>query len=97
MTQAKDPPGTLKECRSCGASIVWTITSRGKSMPCDMPAAPDGEFYLFKRPDKIDAVHKASDDARVAQAKSRNQNLYTSHFATCPQAAQHRNRKVKHG
>lgn len=90
MTRTKDPPGAPKECRSCAAAIVWTITSSGKSMPCDLEPTPDGDFYLFRRPDKIDAIHRASSDTRVASAKARNQKLYSSHFATCPNATRHR-------
>ena len=29
----------LSKCRSCGASIVWIKTPRGKSMPCDSTPA----------------------------------------------------------
>ena len=25
------------ECRSCGAPIIWCVTSKGKKMPVDMP------------------------------------------------------------
>lgn len=90
MSDHKDPPGTAKECRSCNALIVWTTTSKGKPMPCDVSPSAEGTFYLFRLPDRIDAVHVDGADPRAARAKARGDKRYTSHFATCPNAAQHR-------
>jgi hypothetical protein len=37
------PQGTpARECRSCGATIYWVVTSAGKRMPVD----PDGESHF---------------------------------------------------
>lgn len=90
MTRVKDPPGTAKECRSCKALVVWTKTERGKPMPCDVAPSKDGSFYLFRKSDRIDAVHVRSSDPRAARAMDRGQNKHESHFSTCPNAAQHR-------
>jgi hypothetical protein len=89
-TEPKPAPGTATECRSCKAPIVWTRTAKGKSMPCDLQPSDAGTFYLFRRPDVIEAVYSASTDPRVEKAKARGDKRYVSHFSSCPQAAQHR-------
>lgn len=91
MTRVKDPPGTAKECRSCKATIVWTLTEKGKSMPCDVTPTTQGTFYLFRRADHIAAVH--IDSGAAATARKRGDKRYTSHFSTCPNAKQHRSRE----
>ena len=68
-------------CRSCGAKIVWAITENGKRAPFDAePIDMRGTFALvpFADPERLEA-QSASGDRR-----------YRSHFATCPNAAEHR-------
>ena len=33
------------KCKSCGASIVWIKTQKGKNMPCDADAVEYQENY----------------------------------------------------
>lgn len=68
-------------CRSCGAPILWVKTEAGKRMPID--AKPERRVVL----DPL-AVRLGADEltARVV-------DTYVSHFATCPNAAQHRKAK----
>jgi hypothetical protein len=61
-------------CRSCGAPILWVFTEGGKRMPVD--AKPASGLVL--------------DDPESPTPTARIRRVYTSHFATCPQAAQHR-------
>lgn len=89
----RDPPGTSVECRSCKALIVWTVTENGKKMPCDVEAKRDGKFFLFRRPDKIEALSVRSDHPSAEKARLRNQRTHHSHFSTCPNADQHRSRR----
>ena len=68
------------KCRSCGAEIIWAIHDvSGKRMPMDaVPMTVRGAFRLLERPTNgvVDALPSGP--------------LYQSHFATCPNAAQHR-------
>lgn len=91
MTSKKDPPGTASECRSCKALIVWCLTEKGKRMPCDVSPKTDGTFFLFKRDDHILAVHHQAASAHLA--RQRGDKKYSSHFSTCPNAAQHRSER----
>lgn len=61
-----------KQCKSCGAPIIWVKSLGGADMPLD--AEPEKRFIL--------------DGAAAAVART----TYTSHFATCPNADQHRKR-----
>lgn len=83
----KREPGRKSECRSCGAAIVWTKTASGKQMPCDYEPAEAGDFFLFRKPDRIESVYKGSVDDRIDRAYRRGQKMYSSNFATCPNAS----------
>jgi hypothetical protein len=85
-----DPPGTPARCRSCGEKVVWTVTEHRKKMPVDLTPRQDGKFYLFRKPDRIEAVHTGGQDPRILNSLIRGQAVYTSHFATCPAAGEHR-------
>jgi hypothetical protein len=66
-------------CKSCGAEIIWAVTENGKRMPLDaQPINRPSCFVLNDREDPPVAV--------VAKGPS----VYVSHFATCPNADQHR-------
>ena len=78
----------IASCRSCSAPIIWTCTKQGNRMPVDaVPLADDGAsgFILFDggQGGELLALYKGPSSAR-------GEPLYASHFATCPQAAQHR-------
>jgi hypothetical protein len=73
-------------CRSCNASIVWARTrQKGKFIPLD--AEPDALGNLVigppwgADPPTVDVVKPGDNVAR---------DRYTSHFATCKNAALHR-------
>ncbi len=69
------------KCRSCGAQILWLKTAKGKAIPVDIKPTPDGNMVID---DGIARVLKKGEP--VAGGKLR----WTSHFATCPNAAAHR-------
>lgn len=58
------------KCRSCGAPIVWGVTSNGKRIPLD--AEPEVRFVF----------QDADDPKKLGGAMK----TYQSHFATCPDA-----------
>lgn len=69
-------------CRSCGASIIWAQTAKGKDIPIDAEPAPDGNIALINGVAHVDSLFLKS-----------AQMHYKSHFATCPNASQHRKPK----
>lgn len=77
------------KCRSCGSAIRWVKMESGKYMPCDWTPVNykpggDGEPVSLVTPDgKI---------VRGVQDWSSPEFGYTSHFATCQNAAEHRRR-----
>ncbi len=68
----------MTRCRSCDAPIVWATTPSGRKMP--LSAVADGHGNVRLRSDG------------VALVVALGEGSYVSHFATCPQAAQHRRR-----
>jgi hypothetical protein len=79
----------LARCRSCKAAVVWAITANEKPMPIDVLTAPDGNIVAdgvgrgrFGECPKVRYVKKGEDPGPVPR--------FTSHFATCPDADDHR-------
>lgn len=74
-------------CRSCGAEIFWVRSCSGKPMPIDLLASPEGNISVQGG---VARVHVGRDrEVELAQGSGM---LFTSHFATCPDAEQHRQR-----
>jgi hypothetical protein len=72
------------KCKSCGAPIVWAVSSKGRALPLDPEPSPKGNLSLDSgTPPK----------ARVVQPHGLEGPLYTSHFATCPNAKKHRRKR----
>ena len=81
----------MARCKSCGAEIRWIKTSKGKSMPVD----PDYITYWQKAggTKKIVTPNGNVISADVTGDPESATGLgFTSHFATCPNADQHRRR-----
>jgi len=86
---------TPSKCRSCGADILWTKTRTGKNMPVD--AVPDmrskdqggGNLVLTLHGGEFGELRSESYYPPKHDAK---RNRYTSHFSTCPNAAEHRSK-----
>lgn len=76
-------------CSSCTALIIWATTARGKAMPIDALPATDGNIRLDDRgPGRPPlAVVVATDQADLLDS---DQQRWKSHFATCPNADEHR-------
>lgn len=80
----------MPECRSCKARVIWVKTEKGSSMPLDEIEDPEkGNIAVDDQ--GVGRVLRGSDldDALAARVK-----LYTSHFATCPNAKKHRKAKT---
>lgn len=69
------------KCRSCGAPVLWVVMApSGKWNPLDEAPRADGN------------VIEEGGRARIATAEDQGSVRYASHFATCPNAGQHRRR-----
>lgn len=86
-----EPPAgvTVGACRSCRAPIVWTRTEHGKRMPVDARADPSAARSTFALRDLTSPEGPLAVAMTRAQAPA-GERLYVSHFATCPDSAQHR-------
>jgi hypothetical protein len=74
-------------CRSCSAPLLWVRSATtGSLMPLDAEPAEDGNIWLV---DGMAHVHNGSLFEEMLPEGPR----YKSHFASCPNAAQHRKPK----
>jgi hypothetical protein len=84
------------KCKSCGASIVWIKTQKGKNMPCDADAVEYQENYKSKATIVTEdgCVLKASiiTPSGGGLAPIIDGKGYIPHWATCPFANNHRTR-----
>lgn len=70
----------MAACKSCEAPITWARTESGKAMPLDEKPVAGGTFVYVGGV----ARRATPDDDQLHRER------YTSHFATCPDAAAHR-------
>jgi hypothetical protein len=83
-------------CRSCGAKVIWTETERGRRMPVDKEASPEGNLLLMHRAGRAPLAVYQTKEALEALAKEgglQQHRLYVSHFATCPQSKKWKTKK----
>ncbi len=81
-------------CRSCRQPVRWVETTTGRKMPLDPEPVEDGNVV------ETDVLHEGTSLERVivrvlalGTPPPPDRLLYRSHFATCPNAAQHRQRR----
>jgi hypothetical protein len=79
---------TAGKCRSCQAPVVFVRTAASggaKSMPLDVEPTDAGNVWLNEKGQAVvvGAATPAPDGAR----------MFLSHFATCPNRAEHRRSK----
>ncbi len=77
----------IAECRRCHAEIIWCRTGRGKKMPVDAEPTADGQFVI-EGDDHDPLVRRLPNDAAATYTGEK----HTSHFATCPNADEFRNK-----
>lgn len=71
----------MTTCKSCGARIVWALTAKRKRIPIDPDKRSDGNLLIAGR---------LSTGELVVATMKKGDGDYVSHFATCPNAQQHR-------
>lgn len=74
----------MAACRSCGAEIEWARTEKGKSMPLDADPVKGGNIVVESR------VATDHGMAPLAKYVTAGEGDRVSHFATCPEAKEHR-------
>jgi hypothetical protein len=82
-------PPRLSTCRSCRRSIIWVRTERGKKMPLDADPVEDqtvANLFVLRERERYDDGPLAI----AAWGLVGTEDHYVSHFATCPDADDHR-------
>jgi hypothetical protein len=84
----------MAECKSCGAPIRWAWTDKDKRMPLDAEPSEKGNMEIIGYGTKdgttepiVRVLKKGEGDTLPGLEPPPR---YISHFATCPDAAQHR-------
>jgi hypothetical protein len=72
----------MSECKSCGAAVFFVRTAGGKFMPLDKEPSDKGNILYDDAFGTCEVIANPVHGNGV--------EFYTSHFATCPNAAQHR-------
>lgn len=87
-------------CKSCAAPIIWCITTAGVRMPIDAQPAAGGNIFITnpdERPWVVSVISQKKDNVVFMRGAwgilEPGTLLYSSHFRTCPNAAQHRKAK----
>lgn len=78
---------SVVKCRSCGAAIIWSETKNGRLIPLDAVSSLAGLFFVSPGGH---AVHVDAKGEFAESCRANSSKRYTSHFATCPNAAEHR-------
>ena len=83
----------MTRCRSCEAHIIWARNQQTERlMPLDAKPVTTGTLLLDPPPrDGREPVLVTSTHPLYAARVGAGEPLYLSHFATCPNAAAHRN------
>lgn len=73
-------------CRSanCAATVQWARTANGRLMPFDVDATPDGQWAV-----SVGVARHLT----AAERAGFTGDLYSCHFATCPDAASWRSKR----
>lgn len=66
-------------CRSCGAEILWVLTTNGKKMPLSVGSL-EQRFVVS--------------GAEGEEMRASFRRTYVSHFSDCSNAAQHRGERT---
>lgn len=86
-------------CRSCNAAMLWVTFPSGKRNPLDAQPALDGNIILVERNDAGGRPWRlamvVNNEALLTEARALGVPLYQSHFATCPDAAEHRAERAR--
>lgn len=77
-----------ERCSSCGAAIFWAISVNGNRVPINAEPDEDGNVLVMQSRSNPD--NKKCTVLTRACEKMPGRRYFTSHFATCVNAAKHR-------
>lgn len=81
-------------CRSCKTPVEWVVVeASGKRMPIDPDPHPLGTVARLGYTDEETGADVVEVLKLGGGGLDESRPLYLSHFATCPNAAQHRKKK----
>lgn len=83
----------MANCRSCNAPMIWATSPAGAALPLDAkPLSGAGDPRITSRL----VFYRLEGENAVALPRGGllpEGDVYVSHFATCPNAAQHSKRR----
>lgn len=79
---------TTASCKSCSKDIVWATLPDGKLIPLDAKPVVDGNLAA-RRDERGDLVVRY---LKAGEQPADGEHRGITHFATCPNAGQHRRR-----
>lgn len=79
-------------CSSCGAPLIWAQTINGRAIPLDPVETPErGNLRRIGRTPEAAMVVEVIPRSEIGQTPlGEPEERYVSHFATCPNASEHR-------
>lgn len=85
------PCTTPSTCRSCGASILWVRwRASGKRMPIDVVPDPIRGTVAVTHRKAANELECCKLSELPPEERTTVRNMYVSHFASCPNANEHR-------
>ncbi|QKY78497.1 hypothetical protein SEA_ZITCH_51 [Gordonia Phage Zitch] len=82
----------MAACKSCAEKIIYAQTANRKSMPLDeLPNLTKGNVRLETIDDGL-RIATTLGKVEAQAARDAGEQLYLSHFATCPRGPAHRRR-----
>lgn len=76
----------MSKCKSCGAEIVWTETTRGRRMPVDAEPSERGNVLVAGlKPEPMPKAYVYG-SLEALQLRDQGVELHAAHHATCPNA-----------
>lgn len=82
----------VQPCRSCAKPMLWVVTNGGKRNPLDLEPDPTyGNVLVIEGEREWRLGIVIHNDDVLAEARELfPDRIHTSHFATCPNADEHR-------
>lgn len=81
-----------ERCRTCNIAIVWARTTTGKYIPVEPDPTPHGNLTLYPMADHPGRLAIVSTGSRRSALAAAGIPLYVSHFVSCPNSNEWRNR-----
>ena len=81
----------MTRCRSCNADLLWGLTVKGRRLPLNATPTEDGTVVLAE--EGPGTYEKPTRCHVLGAGASSDLPRYTSHFATCTDAARYRHHR----